>query len=109
MRREDDYELRWYGHVMRREDYYELRWYGHVMRREDDYKLRWYGHVMRRFCYKSGIECEDDGKETERTALVTMDQHQQPPCGREHQLQRCIKNGTLLELYRMEEVDLLPH
>ena len=53
------------------------------------------------------------GKETERKAKVTMAQQHQPPGGKEHQPQSSFKrwNGarTVQEPYRMEEVSLLPH
>ena len=48
-----------------------------------------------RFCYKGSTEHEDDCRKTERKAQVTVvQQHQQPPGGKEHQPQRCNKNGT---------------
>ena len=61
------------------------------------------------FFYDGGTKHKDDGNETERKAPITVDQHQQPPGGKEHQPQRCIKNGTVQKQYRMEKVDFLPH
>ena len=61
--------------------------------------LRWYSGSCDEN-RKCGTEHEDNGKETERKAKVTMAQQHQPPGGKEHQPQSSFKRRNGAKPYK---------